>query len=154
MDSMTPTPKVMRAPPADLAERPAAMAREAEKPPRDLGADFDRVARAERIARRLDSAFRVPFTRISLGWDSLLGLIPGVGDTAALVPSLMILNHARKTGAPNTMLVRMAANLGIDWVIGLVPFVGDLFDIGYKANLRNAALIRAHVEVKHGTQQS
>ena len=111
--------------------------------------DLQRVERAERIAHRMDNAFRLPFTRITLGWDSIIGLVPGVGDALALAPSAMILNHARECGAPKTLLARMATNLGIDWVIGLIPLIGDVFDIGYKANLRNAALLRAHVEARH-----
>ena len=114
-------------------------------------ADFKRVERAERIANRMDNAFRLPFTRITIGWDSVIGVIPGLGDTMALLPSLLILNHAREAGASRSLLLRMATNLGIDWVIGLLPLIGDVFDIGFKANLRNAALLRAHVEAKHAT---
>jgi hypothetical protein len=105
-----------------------------------------RVERAERIARVMDRAVRVPGTRLSFGLDSLLGLIPGIGDTLALAPSLYILHDAHRAGAPRGTLARMAGNLGIDWAIGLIPLIGDIFDIGWKANARNAALLRAHVE--------
>lgn len=119
----------------------------------DRSADFTRLATAEAIARRMDNAARVPFTRITFGWDSVLGLIPGIGDTLALLPSLYILNAARLAGAPRRLLVRMAANLGIDWAIGLVPLLGDVLDVANKANLRNAALLRAHVELRHAARR-
>ncbi|MEY8839321.1 DUF4112 domain-containing protein [Cribrihabitans sp. XS_ASV171] len=104
-----------------------------------------RVERAERIARRLDAAFRIPGTGIRFGWDSVLGLIPGVGDLVTVAPAAYILKIAHDTGAPSGMLARMAGNVAVDWVIGLVPLVGDFFDVGYKANLRNVAMLRQHV---------
>ena len=116
--------------------------------------DFRRLATAEAIARRMDNAARIPGTRITFGLDSVLGLVPGIGDTLALLPSLYILNAARLAGAPRPLLARMAANLGIDWAIGLVPLLGDVLDVAYKANLRNAALLRAHVELRHAVPQA
>ncbi|WP_425100053.1 DUF4112 domain-containing protein [Tropicibacter sp. S64] len=113
--------------------------------------DHDRVRTAETIARRMDSALRVPFTRITFGLDSVIGLIPGIGDALAVAPSLWIVKLAHDCGAPTHLKGRMLANIGTDWLIGLVPLIGDLFDVGFKANLRNAALLRAHVEAKHQT---
>ncbi len=110
--------------------------------------DIQLAERAERIARLMDNSFRVPLTRITFGWDSILGLVPGVGDALALAPSLRILHLSHQAGAPASLRNRMLINIGVDWVIGLVPLLGDIFDLGYKANLRNAALLRAHVEAK------
>lgn len=112
-----------------------------------------RVARAERLAHVMDRAVRVPGTQIRLGLDSILGIVPGVGDTLALAPSAYIMSEAHRLGVPRSVLMRMAANLGVDWLIGLVPLVGDLFDVGWKANMRNVALMRRHVEhsVDHGS---
>lgn len=110
------------------------------------------VERAERVARLMDRAVRLPGTRIRLGLDSILGVVPGVGDTLTLAPSLYIIQTAYRLGLPRRDLARMAGNLGIDWVIGLVPLVGDIFDIGWKANMRNAALLRAHVETNQPAQ--
>ncbi|MFW2543503.1 DUF4112 domain-containing protein [Primorskyibacter sp. 2E107] len=107
---------------------------------------LDRVARAESIAKRMDSALRVPFTRITFGLDSIIGLVPGVGDALAVAPSLYIVKLARDCDVPGHLQGRMLVNIGADWLIGLVPLIGDLFDVGFKANLRNAALLRAHVE--------
>ncbi|MGR3479548.1 DUF4112 domain-containing protein [Salipiger marinus] len=112
--------------------------------------DFDRLARVERLARRMDRAFRLPFTRIRLGWDAILGLVPGIGDTLALLPAVWILKEAREMGAPNPLLAQMAGNMGVDWLIGLVPFLGDIFDVGFRANLRNTALLRRWLEQQHG----
>ncbi|WGW02500.1 DUF4112 domain-containing protein [Tropicibacter oceani] len=110
--------------------------------------DLAKVQRAEAIARNLDNAFRLPFTRITFGWDSLLGLVPGIGDALALAPSLYIVKAARDLDAPRSLQLRMLSNLGADWLIGLVPLLGDIFDVGFKANLRNAALLRAHAQAR------
>ncbi|KUF11949.1 DUF4112 domain-containing protein [Pseudoponticoccus marisrubri] len=118
---------------------------------RPAQADFDRVETAERVARRMDSAFRLPLTRITIGWDSIIGLVPGVGDALALAPAAYILKLAHDSGASRPLLARMAGNVGLDWLIGLVPLLGDVLDVGFKANLRNAALLRAHVEARHAT---
>ena len=117
-----------------------------------MGVDDDlrRLERIETLARRMDSAFRLPGTRIRFGWDSLIGLIPGIGDTAALLPGAYIVATSRRMGVPAGTIGRMLWNSGIDWLIGLVPFAGDIFDVGYKSNTRNAALLRRHVEDRHG----
>ncbi len=104
------------------------------------------LERLEKLATRMDALFRVPGTRIRVGLDSLFGLIPGVGDVATLAPAGYVLHRARQMGAPKPMLARMAANAGIDAVIGTIPLIGDLFDVGFKGNLRNVALLRQHLE--------
>ncbi|MHA6344153.1 DUF4112 domain-containing protein [Roseivivax sp. CAU 1761] len=112
--------------------------------------DFEHLERVERLAHRMDRAFRLPGTRIRLGWDSILGLVPGIGDTLALAPAAYILQTAYRMEAPTSTLVRMGANVGIDWLIGLVPLAGDILDVGYKSNTRNARLLRRLVEQRHG----
>lgn len=92
----------------------------------------------------MDSAFRIPGTGIRVGWDGILGLIPGIGDAAALAPALYILWRARQLGAPPVLLGRMAALVAADTAVGAVPVLGDIFDIGLKANRRNVALLRDH----------
>lgn len=109
-----------------------------------------RLARLDRLAGLMDSAVRVPGTRFRIGLDSLVGLVPGVGDTLALLPAAWILGQAWKMGAPAPVLGRMALNTGIDWALGTVPLVGDLFDVGFKANRRNVALLRGHLEKQKG----
>ena len=105
----------------------------------------ERLVRLERLAHSMDSRFRVPGTQIRFGWDSILGLVPGVGDVAAMAPSGYILLEAHRMGAPGGLKARMAANIGIDWVVGSIPLIGDLLDVGLKANRRNVALLRDHV---------
>src|SRR5687768_5352518 len=100
------------------------------------------LQRVARLAYWLDDRFQVPGTRLRLGLDGLLGLIPGIGDTAtALVASYIVLEAAR-LGVPKRTLARMIANVGFDFIIGLVPLLGDLGDIAWKANRRNAHILR------------
>ena len=106
------------------------------------------VERLERLGQWLDSRFRIPGTGIRFGLDSLIGLIPGLGDVASAAPALYIIYRARRMGVSDTTLVKMVWNFGLDALLGSIPLVGDLFDVGYKANLRNIDLIRKHVEAR------
>lgn len=101
----------------------------------------DPLARARRIARLLDSAAPVPGTGIRFGLDSVLGLIPGLGDATGAAMSGYLILVASRLGAPRTTIVRMLANVGIDAVVGAIPVLGDLFDVAFKANTRNLALL-------------
>lgn len=92
----------------------------------------------------LDSAFRVPGTRITFGLDPILGLIPGVGDLTTPLFSALLLIHAVRLRIPRVVQVRMLFNAAIDLALGFVPVVGDLFDFGFKANVRNLALLERH----------
>ncbi|MDF0600043.1 DUF4112 domain-containing protein [Psychromarinibacter sp. C21-152] len=115
--------------------------------PRPLSAyRRDELARLEDLAHRMDTMFRIPMTEIRVGLDTILGLIPGIGDTATAIPAGYIVYRGYKLGAPKSLLVRMGVNAGIDWLIGSIPLVGDLFDLGFKANRRNVRLLRRHFE--------
>ena len=108
--------------------------------------ELDRVERRlERLATALDSAFVVPGLGFRFGADSLLGLVPGVGDAFALGLSGWLILEARRIGAPRTMLARMAGNVAVDAHFGTVPVVGDVFDVFFKANRRNVTLVRGHI---------
>lgn len=107
---------------------------------------LDRLDRLDDLARRLDAAFRIPGTRIRLGYDSIIGLIPGIGDAAALAPGAWIVLESHRMGAPRSVLARQVLNVGIDAVVGTIPVIGDVFDVGWKANRRNVALLRRHLE--------
>ncbi|MCA0940620.1 DUF4112 domain-containing protein [Salipiger pacificus] len=107
---------------------------------------FQRLERIDRWARRMDRAYRIPFTPIRFGWDAVFGLVPGIGDTLALAPAVWIVKEAHDMGAPRALLGQMGVNLAIDWGIGLIPLVGDIFDIGYRANTRNAGMLRRWLE--------
>ena len=104
-----------------------------------------RLDRIEALAYRMDRAFRIPLTQQRFGWDSIIGLVPGVGDTLAVLPAAYILREAHALGASKPVLARMVANIGIDWLVGLVPLVGDVFDVAVKSNSRNVALLRDHL---------
>ena len=97
------------------------------------------------LARWMDSAFQIPGTGIRFGLDAIVGLIPGIGDTVTSMVSLYILHAASRYGVPRVTLLRMAMNIGIDWIFGAIPLVGDAFDIYWKANLKNVDLLRRHV---------
>jgi hypothetical protein len=109
-------------------------------------AKLDRVERRlGALANALDSAFAFPGTGIRFGADSLIGLVPGVGDAIGLALSGYLILEARRLGAPPELLTRMAANVAIDAAFGAVPVLGDVFDVFYKANKRNMAHLRSHI---------
>jgi hypothetical protein len=96
------------------------------------------------LARLLDEAVRVPGTRIPIGLDPLIGLIPGIGDALAALGGAWIVLIGAQLGLPRIALVRMALNLSLNAAIGGIPGLGDLFSFWYRSNLRNAALIERH----------
>lgn len=117
--------------------------------PRDRNATAGRdadMARVERLARLLDSQFRLPGTGLRFGLDGLLGLLPGVGDTATLLMSLYLVAEARRLGASFTTILRMLFNTALDWLVGLIPFAGDIFDFAFKCNRRNVELLRRDLQ--------
>lgn len=103
-----------------------------------------RLKRISRLARLMDTAIRVPGTGVRFGADSVMGLIPGIGDAAGGVIGLFIINEARKLGLPRHKIVKMVANLGMDVAVGSVPLLGDVFDVYFKAHKRNANMILDH----------
>lgn len=98
----------------------------------------------ETLADWMDSRFVVPGTSIRFGLDSLIGLVPGVGDTLTLASSAYLIGKARSYDVPAHVIGRMIFNAFLDWFIGLIPFFGDIFDIGWKANRKNLKLLKAH----------
>lgn len=98
----------------------------------------------ERAAWLLDDAFELPIIRRRVGLDPLLGLVPGGGDTVAALMSLGTLLTALRLNVPRVVLVRMGLNIAFDYMTGLVPLLGDLFDFAFKANRRNMVLLRQH----------
>lgn len=105
-----------------------------------------RLAGARALARLLDSAARVPGTNIRFGLDSVLGLVPGLGDVAgAALAGYMILLGTR-LGVPRSVVLRMVSNVAIDTIVGAVPILGDLFDVAWKSNTRNLALLERSID--------
>jgi Domain of unknown function (DUF4112) len=101
----------------------------------------------ERLGWLMDDLFRVPVLGWRVGLDALVGLIPGVGDTATTVASLYILTSAVRYRVPKVTLLRMGLNLGIDYVVGALPLVGDFFDAWWKSNQKNIDLLRKRATV-------
>ncbi|GAA0859584.1 DUF4112 domain-containing protein [Aliiglaciecola litoralis] len=96
---------------------------------------------AQKIANLTDTAVRIPFTNIKLGLDSLIGLIPGVGDTVMLGVSASIIVMGKSMGLPRALLIKMIRNSIFDFLLGLIPILGDIVDIFYKANLANVRIM-------------
>jgi hypothetical protein len=102
------------------------------------------LAALRRWSVLLDSAFRVPGTAVTFGLDPLLGLFPGLGDLATPIFSILLLLHSVRLRVPRIVQARMVLNAAIDFAIGAIPVLGDLFDVGWKANVRNLALLEHH----------
>ena len=103
----------------------------------------------ETLSTYLDGLFRVPGTGWRFGLDSLIGLIPNVGDMATSLASFYILIAGVRYGVPKITLVRMALNIGLDYVVGAIPLVGDAFDFFWKSNKQNMDLIRERATGKN-----
>jgi hypothetical protein len=119
------------------------------RPAFDFSQGMSRAERLERLdwlANLLDTAFIVPGTDIRFGLDALIGLFPGIGDAITTAISLYIVREARALGAPRHLVARMLANVAVDGLVGAIPFLGDAFDVMWRANRRNVALLRNHFE--------
>ena len=114
--------------------------------PNELQLHQAALARLERYATQMDARFRVPGTRIRFGLDPLIGLLPVVGDVLGLALSLYLVVEAIRLGVSKRVLFRMLRNVGLEALVGVVPVLGDVFDIGFKANMRNAALLKSYIE--------
>jgi hypothetical protein len=104
-----------------------------------------RLADVEALARWMDYAFVLPGGfRFGLAW--FIGLIPGIGDVTDALISLYIVNRALQLGIPRVGVARMVFNVGIEGLLGAAPFIGDLFDVVFKANRRNYILLNSYLE--------
>jgi hypothetical protein len=122
--------------------RPAPLA-----PLPDLGRpERDRLDRLRRLGYLLDNSIPIPGTRLRVGLEAIVGLVPGLGDLVGGGFSLYIILQAARMGVPASLLARMGWNLFMDVMVGAVPFLGDLFDAGFKANMRNLALLDRHAQ--------
>lgn len=104
------------------------------------------IARLEALAKTLDAIVRIPGTDIRIGLDALIGLVPVLGDVVSQAISSYLIWEARQLGASRLVIARMIANSAIDTLIGAVPVAGDAFDVMFRANLKNVALLRSHLE--------
>ena len=108
-----------------------------------------RNANLDMLSRVLDTWFRVPGTNIRFGLDGIIGFVPGIGDFLGGLASCVIVLAAFFRGVPLVTVARMVANLGVEVVVGLVPFLGNLFDIGWRANRRNYHLLERSLDAPH-----
>jgi hypothetical protein len=100
--------------------------------------------RLDMLATMFDTAFILPGTNVRFGVESLLRLVPGIGDVIASALSCYLLYEARRLGVPRLVFARMASNVALEALIGAVPLAGDAFDVFFRANRRNVALLRKH----------
>jgi hypothetical protein len=101
----------------------------------------------DQLSLWMDGLFRIPGTGWRVGLDAIVGLIPGVGDFATTAVSLYILAAGVRYRVPKVTLLRMAANVGVDYLLGSIPVVGDLFDAAWKSNQMNVELLRSRASV-------
>lgn len=105
--------------------------------------------RIEMMEAVLEGLFVIPGTKRRVGMDSLIGLVPVVGDIATAAMGAWIVWEARNLGLSKWQLARMAANVGVDTLVGAIPFAGDIFDFLYKSNTKNLRIIRKHLDRHH-----
>ncbi len=111
----------------------------------------DRIRYIRAFSELLDSRFSIPGTRFRFGLDALIGLIPGLGDAVGGILSALVIYHSARLGVSRITLIRMAVNVLIEVAIGALPFLGDLFDAAWKANIRNADLLDAQLSSRTPT---
>jgi len=103
------------------------------------------IARLERFSKLTDSSIGIPFTKFNIGLEALIGLIPVIGDAAGLILSSYVLIEAQRLGVSKRIKSKMIINMLIDFIGGLVPFFGDIFDAFFKANTRNTRLLKKYL---------
>ena len=106
------------------------------------------INRLRTLSRLLDEAIAIPGTNYRIGLDPLIGLLPGGGDLVSSILSAYMVVEAARLGVPKESLVRMVVNIILDTLAGTVPVVGDLFDVAWKANVKNLELIESHMDVR------
>lgn len=110
------------------------------------------LERLRSLSRLLDNAFTVPGTRYRFGLDALIGLVPGLGDAVSAVFSGYIVVQASRLGAPKSVVTRMITNIVVDTAVGWIPLLGDVFDVAWKSNTRNIALLEEHLQHPAGAR--
>ena len=107
-----------------------------------------RLQRLTRLARFLDTAFKIPGTRFRVGFDGLIGMIPGAGDLVTAGLAAYIVIEAWRMGVSKPILAKMIGNVLLDTVLGAIPIVGDAFDFIWKANARNVDLLNQSIDIE------
>jgi Domain of unknown function (DUF4112) len=109
-----------------------------------------RIKRVRVLAKLLDNSIGIPGTPWKIGFDPIVGLIPGIGDLIGAVLSGYIILEAARAEVPALTLARMLVNVGIDTLLGAIPAIGDVFDAAWKSNLMNVALMERHLDATAG----
>jgi hypothetical protein len=102
--------------------------------------------RIDALSKLFDTAFILPGTNIRFGVEAVMRLVPGIGDVAASTLSCYLLYEAHRLEVPSHVFARLVANVALEGVVGAIPLVGDLFDVGFRANRRNVAILKQHFE--------
>ena len=106
------------------------------------------LVRLEAVAKLMDGAIVIPGTDLRIGLDAVIGMVPGIGDLISGAIGSYLIWEARRLGAPKWLIARMSANMLLDTTVGAIPILGDVFDLAFRANMKNMALLRKHVEKK------
>ena len=115
-----------------------------------LGKDpADVRRRIEAMEKLLERAFVIPGTKQTIGLDVILDLVPGIGTTIAAAMGAYLAWEARNLGMSKTAIARMAGNVGFDWLLGMIPWVGAIPDFFFRSNSRNPRIIRKHLDKHH-----
>lgn len=109
-----------------------------------------RIARLRRLAWLIDGAFKLPGSRFRFGLNSVIGLTPAAGDALLAAISLYIVYEARQLGLPVWKIAKMLKNVAVETAAGAIPVLGNLFDVAFKANLRNLAIVEEHFGIRSG----
>ncbi|MEM1033745.1 MAG: DUF4112 domain-containing protein [Myxococcota bacterium] len=124
-----------------------------DAPSTDVIAPYRVPAWLRSLVGAMDDAVRVPGTDLRFGADAVFGFfLPGAGDAATAVSHLALLREAYRAGVPRVVMTRMLMNVAIDAVVGTVPLLGDLFDLGFKANRKNLGLLERHARAPGSTR--
>ena len=102
--------------------------------------------RIDALSKLFDTAFVLPGTNIRFGIEAVMRLVPGIGDAAASALSCYLLYEAHRLEVPSQVFARLVANVALEGIVGAVPLVGDLFDVGFRANRRNVKILKEHFE--------
>ena len=105
------------------------------------------------LALIMDDFLRVPGTKLRFGLDPIIGLLPGIGDVTSAIVSAVAFVHAARSGVPKILLARMAMNILINELVGIIPGLGDAFSFWFKSNVRNYELLRRYSAASAGSRR-
>ena len=105
--------------------------------------------RVEALEQLLERSFHIPGTKVPIGLDSIVGLVPVLGDIVTAAMGAYMVWEARNLGMSKFQLIRMAANVGVDTALGAIPLAGDVFDFIWRSNSKNLRIIKKHLDKHH-----